>query len=163
LDKQFLEFWGNLLLAAARGQQQFEELAAWVTQGMEQGRELNAVFRRVYGLGDGEPSDDAGRRARSSFDRAYAAYLAALGAVPCAEHAALERKCAELQQRVDRQEAELRSLRSELGAARMAEGDVIRGFQELVRVQSDQFQDVTESFNRLVTGAWAADPGPKKR
>jgi hypothetical protein len=34
----------------------------------------------------------------------------------------------------------------------MAQGDVLRGFQELIQVQSEQFRELTDSFSRLVTG-----------
>lgn len=54
-----------------------------------------------------------------------------------------------LQKKTDDQEAVLRKLRIELGQSSLAQGDVVRGFQELIQVQSEQFQELTESFSRL--------------
>jgi hypothetical protein len=38
----------------------------------------------------------------------------------------------------------------------MAQGDVARGFQELVRIQTEQFQELTERFSRFLSG-WRPD------
>jgi hypothetical protein len=34
----------------------------------------------------------------------------------------------------------------------MAQGDVVRGFQDLIQVQSEQFQELAASISRLFTG-----------
>jgi hypothetical protein len=34
----------------------------------------------------------------------------------------------------------------------MAQGDVVSGFQELIQVQSEQFQELADRFSRLMTG-----------
>jgi energy-converting hydrogenase A subunit M len=65
---------------------------------------------------------------------------------------ALQTQLQELKRTTEEQEAALRRLRQELGESRMAQGDVVRGFQELIQVQSEQFRELTDSFSRLVTG-----------
>jgi energy-converting hydrogenase A subunit M len=65
---------------------------------------------------------------------------------------ALQTQLQELKRKTEEQEAALRRLRQELGESRMAQGDVVRGFQELIQVQSEQFRELTDSFSRLVTG-----------
>jgi energy-converting hydrogenase A subunit M len=57
-----------------------------------------------------------------------------------------------LKQKTEQQEAALRQLRQELAASRMAQGDVVSGFQELIQVQSEQFQELADRFSRLMTG-----------
>jgi hypothetical protein len=153
MDTQFLEFWGHFLISAAKGQRQMEDAARWLSQGMSGVEDLTAMFRRFYGLG-GEPAGggETWETARRSFETAFRAYLAALGCVPRSDYDALQRQLEELRQTAGQQEAALRKLRQELGESRMAQGDVVRGFQELIQVQSDQFRELTDSFSRLVSG-----------
>jgi hypothetical protein len=153
MDKNFLEFWGNFLLSVAKGQRQLEEFSRWMSEGMSGFRDLNLLFQQIYGLGSECPEGDKGwKAARAAFDDAYRAYLGVLGAVSKSDYQALQNQLEELRQKTEEQEAALRKLRGELGECRMAHGDVVRGFQELIQVQSEQFQELTESFNRFFTG-----------
>lgn len=158
MDKQFLEFWGNLLLSAAKGQRQLDEFSRWMAQGMRGFRDLTDMFRHFYALdGEGAGEDERWNSARNAFATAYRAYLDSLGAVPRSELTALEKQCAALQKTVEERETALRRLRLELSERSMAQGDVVRGFQELIQIQREQFKQVAESFNRFF-----ADQGPRK-
>lgn len=150
LDKHFLEFWGNFLLSAAKGQRQLDEFSRWMSQGMSGFRDLTAMFRQFYGLGSERPGEDEDwKTARNSFEKAYRAYLDTLGVVPKSDYMTLKKQLEELQKKAEDQEANLRKLRLELSESRMAQGDVVRGFQELIQVQSEQFQELTDSFSRF--------------
>lgn len=150
LDKHFLEFWGNLLLSIAKGQRQLDDVSRWMSQGMSGFHDLAAMFRQFYGIGSTPPGgDEDWKAARDSFKEAYSAYLDTLGVVPKSDYMALKGRLEELQKKTDDQEAVLRKLRIELGQSSLAQGDVVRGFQELIQVQSEQFQELTESFTRL--------------
>jgi len=153
MDKHFLEFWGNLLLATAKGQAQLQDLSQWMAQGMSGSQPLNAMFRKFYGVDPRtqarDPLFDTARRA---FEEAFRAYLKALGAVPQSDYAALEKQREALQEKTEEQTAVIRKLRLELSESRLAQGDVLRGFQELVQVQSEQFQKLTESVGDFFTG-----------
>jgi hypothetical protein len=46
MDSQFLEFWGNYLLAAAKGQKQLEDLNQWIRQGFSGFEELTAMLKK---------------------------------------------------------------------------------------------------------------------
>ena len=50
MDRHFLEFWGNLLLTAAKSQKQLEEMAKWIQQGFSGFEDLTAMFHKSYGL-----------------------------------------------------------------------------------------------------------------
>jgi hypothetical protein len=152
MDKQFLEFWGNLLLSAAAGQRQVEEFTRWMQKGMRGFAEMEALFRRAYGFSGEEKNDAPGiKSARAAFEQAYRTYLGALGVVPKADHLSLKKEFEALQQKSQEQEAALRKLRLELSQSQLAQGDVVRGFQNLIDVQSRQFSELTESFSRLLT------------
>ena len=77
MDSRFLEFWGNFLLSAAKGQKQMEEMADWVGQGFKAAgfEDLAAMFTRAYGLsgsGGGSGLDAKGWTAATrQFSRAF--------------------------------------------------------------------------------------------
>jgi hypothetical protein len=71
--------------------------------------------------------------------------------VPKADYLSLKKEFEALQQKSQEQEAALRKLRLELSQSQLAQGDVVRGFQNLIDVQSRQFSELTESFSRLLT------------
>lgn len=153
MEKPFLEFWGNFLLSAAKGQRQLDEFGRWMSQGMRGFHDLTAMFRQCYGLGNERPEADWDwKTARSSFETAFRAYLDTLGFVPKSDYMALHVQLQELRQKIEQQESDLRRLRLQLGESRMAQGDVVRGFQELIQVQGEQFREVTESFSRFLAG-----------
>jgi hypothetical protein len=145
-----LEFWGHFLLSAAKGQRQLDVFSRWMSQGMRGFHDLTAMFREIYGLStDSALNSENWQAACDSFGKAYRAYLEALDVVPRTEYMALKGQLEESQRKVEELESALRRLRLELSEARMAQGDVARGFQELIRIQTDQFQELTESFSRL--------------
>ena len=158
MDKHFLEFWGNLLLAAAKGQAQLQDLSHWMDQGMSGSQPLNELFRKFYGVDrQTQAADPLFETARRAFEEAFRAYLKALGAVPQSDYAVLEKQREALQKITDEQEALIRKLRLELSESRLAQGDVVRGFQELVQVQSEQFQKLTESVGGFFAGRHRQD------
>jgi hypothetical protein len=145
-----LEFWAHLLLSAAKGQRQVDEFSRWMAQGMSGLHDLTTLFREIYGLNsDSALNRENWQAACDSFGKAYRAYLEALDVVPKTEYMALKSQLEESQRKVQEQETALRKLRLELSESRMAQGDVARGIQELVRIQADQFQELTESFSRF--------------
>ena len=134
-----------------------------MSQGMSGFHGLTAMFRQFYDLGGDSPADDENwKTACRSFDKAYQAYLDTLGVVPKSEYTAVKEQMEELRQKAEDQEAALRKLRLELSENRMAQGDVVRGFQELVQVQSEQFQVLTASFSRFFSGRRADEDDREK-
>jgi len=154
MDKQFLEFWGNLLLSAAKGQRQIDDMSRWMAQGMKGFQDLNAMFFKFYGLESPDTADPGLKKtAEASFQKAYRAYLDAMGVVPKSDYTALKKQFDALQTKVADHESTIRNLRLELSESRLSQSDTMRGFQELIQVQSDQFRELTESFGRYFTGA----------
>jgi len=163
MDKQFLEFWGNFLLSAAKGQRQVDELSRWMSQGMKGFQDLNDMFRKFYGLEKPDSADpDMWTSAQSAFRDAYKNYLDSMGVVPKSDYTDLKQQFEALQKKVAEQEKTIRSLRLELSECKLAEGDTLRGFQELIQVQSDQFRELTDSFGQFFTQS-AADEKEKKK
>ena len=144
MDKQFLEFWGHYLLAAARGQKQLEDLNQWMLQGFSGSEELTAMFKQFYGLErpPDENSDSAQtwENAAAGFRNSFNAYLELMGVVSRDKYQALEQKCAALQKKVADQEETIKILRSLLTEEGTYQGETVKVFQDLVNKQSDAFE-----------------------
>jgi Skp family chaperone for outer membrane proteins len=153
MDKQFLEFWGNALLQAARGQAQMENISKWLSQAGSGVPKLTELFEQTYGLAStgkaiAHQSPDW-QRATDRFNQAFEDYLALLNVVPLARYRELEEKNAALQKEVDRLRNELKDLRS--GLAKTGQGaseEVISGLQSLLQKQQREFQDLTRQMSK---------------
>ena len=144
MDKQFLEFWGHYLLAAAQGQKQLEDLNQWIHQGFSGFEELTAMFNKFYGLErpPKENSDSAQARenAAAGFRDSFNAYLELMGVVSQDKYQALEQKYSALQKKVADQEETIRILRNLLTEEGTYQGETVKVFQDLVNKQSDAFE-----------------------
>ena len=150
MDRQFLEFWGNYLLAAARGQKQLEDLNQWISQGFSGFEELTAMFQKFYSLKhpDRENTDSAKawQSATSDFREAFKAYLNLMGVVSKDEYQALARKNAKLQEKVAEQADTIKRLRELLAEKGTYQGETVKVFQDLVKKQGDSFEKLMRNI-----------------
>jgi len=156
MDKEFLQFWGNLLLNAAQNQKRLDEVTEWMQQGYTGFDELTSLFQKTYGLEKSkEESPDylkgfAG--AQENFTKSFKEYLAVMGVVPHAEHLALVKKYEELKAKVESQEETIRHLRMLLSQASQEEYQDLAGHVEgLVKKQGEHFQKLMDSFAQAFT------------
>ena len=167
MDSRFLEFWGNFLLSAARGQKQMEDMARWMNQGFKAAgfEDLAAMFTRAYGLAGPDPEkvpdadfwQAAGQQFRSSFEE----YMKLMGMVPREEHRRLEKKYEALKKECDAHKETISHLRELLGAGKAGQDEVISAFQAIIEKQSSQFRDLVDSSTRFMKEA-TATPEAKK-
>ncbi|MBW1659362.1 MAG: hypothetical protein JRJ48_02570 [Deltaproteobacteria bacterium] len=152
MDKQFLEFWGNWLLGAARGRQQLEDMIQWVEQGFSGFDELSAMFRRFYGLEKLAPDSpqypQAWQKASENFKTAFNEWLACMQVVPRREHLALEKKYAALKKKAAAQEETIRCLRSLLDEKNDPSSDAVQNVAAMMEKQARQFNDLMESVGK---------------
>ncbi len=171
MDRHFLEFWGNFLLAAAKGQKQMEDLARWMSQGTKATGfgDLAQMFARAYGLdaaGAGPaaaPGEAAWEAAARQFNRSLEQCMGLLGVVSGAEHRRLQEKCASLEEKCAGQEETIARLQKLLGADPAGHEEAVGKFQAILEKQSAQFQDLVSSSTRFLESAAAASKPPKKR
>jgi len=150
MDRQFLEFWGNYLLAAARGQKQLEDLNQWIRQGFSGFEELTALLKTYYGLErpgtQDSGSDPAWQKAAAGFRNSFNAYLDLMGLVPRDKYQALEQKCDALRNKVADQEETIRILRSLVAEEGTYQGETVKVFKNLVKKQSDAFETLMKNL-----------------
>ena len=150
MNRQFLEFWGQYLLAAARGQKQLEDLNRWIHQGFSGFEELTTMFKKFYGLEP--PSEEnsetvqAWESAAADFRNSFNAYLDLMGMVPRNKYQELEQKYAALQQKVGDQEETIKILRSLLAEEGTYQGETVKVFQDLVKKQGDAFETLIKNL-----------------
>jgi phage tail tape-measure protein len=154
VDKHFLEFWGNFLINAAKGQKQMEDMSKWMQQGFEGFDELTAMFRKFYGLEHMEKDTPAymetWKKASENFQKSFKDYLYMIGVVPKDAHLTLVKKYEELKEKVAAQEETIKHLRMLLEEKKVeTQGELVQGFQEIIEKQSEQFQETMETLSRF--------------
>lgn len=154
MDKHFLEFWGNFLINAAKEQKRMEDLSKWMQQGFKGFDDLTEMFRKFYGLEHMEKDTPAymesWEKASENFLESFKDYLELMGMVPKDEHLALVKKYEELKEKVAGQEETIKSLRLLLEEKRAeSQGELVKGFQDLIDKQSKQFQETMVTFGRF--------------
>jgi len=150
MDRRFLEFWGNFLINAAKGQKKFEELSQWFSQDLKGFEDLTALFRKSYGLDElPENSADyekAWQKAAENFQNSLRDYLSLMGVVPKDEHIKLVKKYEDLKRKVADQEETIKHLRMLLEEKGFGQGELVRSFQDLIITQTDQFQELMKAL-----------------
>lgn len=148
MDPKFLEFWGNALLGAARGEKQLDDITQWFSQGFKGTEELTRQFSSLYGLTPGADEKSASadwQQAADSFTQSFRQFLDMLEVVPRSEHQALVEKYEALREKADQQQETIEHLKKLL-AEKVMGGEAASGFQELMQQQSRQFQDLMAAF-----------------
>jgi hypothetical protein len=164
MDEKFLEFWGNMLINAARGKKQTDEFFRWMKSagpGKEAPRafpgteELADTFRKFYGLDQvserGEEYKQLYEKSLRDFQKSFKDYMGLMGIVPREEHLALVRKYEKLKERCAEQEETIRHLRMLLAARENGQADLSGQLQEVVRSQSELFQRMVSEFGQCFT------------
>jgi phage tail tape-measure protein len=154
VDKHFLEFWGNFLINAAKGQKQLQDMSKWMQQGFEGFDELTAMFKKFYGLEQMEKDTpsymETWKKASENFQKSFKNYLDLVGVVSKDEHLSLVKKYEELKEKVVSQEETIKHLRMLLEDKRAeTQGEFVKGFREIIEKQSEQFQETMEAFGRF--------------
>lgn len=153
MDRHFLEFWGNFLVSAAKEQKRLEDLSKWMQQGFKfKGfDDLTEMFRKFYGLEHMEKDTPAyletWKKASENFLESFKDYLDLMGMVSKDEHLALVKKYEELKEKIASQEETINNQRLLLEEKRAeSQGELVKGFQDLIDKQSKQFQETMETF-----------------
>ncbi len=148
MDRQFLEFWGKSILAAAKGQEQLEDLSNWI-RGLGAGSEnWTALFRQTYGLEPETSDSKAWDQAMKQFQSSLKSWLFLMNLVPSGELEALQKKCQALEQKVAAQQGTIRHLQQLAGEKSIPVSDAVLNFSRLMEQQSRQFEELMGSVGK---------------
>jgi len=143
-DPNFLEFWGNYLIAVARGQKQLEDLPRWIRQGFQGLEDLTVTFKNCYGLEQLQSNTpaftEAWKKATADFRKSFKETLGLFGWIPEEEHRELAEENQRLRQEIAQQETAIRRMRLLLDEKGLDQTKTLEVFQDLIKKQSDEFQ-----------------------
>jgi hypothetical protein len=166
VNSQFLEFFGNFLLTAAKGQKQLEQMTIWMKQGFNGVEEMSSMFKRFYGLEQQEaPSTDQQNlwnKAIKDFQRSYSQYAELWGWVTHEDHQALKQRCAELEKTITKQQQTIAQLQLLLEAKGLGPSELLQRFQTIVKDQGDQFQSLIQNLGKAFRKEGEKKDAPKE-
>jgi hypothetical protein len=153
MDRNFLEFWGNFLINAAKSQDRLEDMAKWMAQGFKGFEELSGMFRKFYGL-DGVDENTTQyvkqwQEAAVQFQESFKDYLGLMGVVSKEDHLSLVKKYEDLKARFGDQEETIKHLRMLLDQRGSSDETVSRIFQDLMSKQADDFQNLMKKLQKF--------------
>jgi tetratricopeptide (TPR) repeat protein len=154
MDRHFLEFWGKSLLNAAKSQKQLEDLGQWLRRGFFNLQDLTTLFQQAYGLEQvDQDSPDylkVWKKAEENFRESFREYLNLLGGVPREEYLALAEKYEKLKEKMAQQEETIKQLKKLLEEKGMGFALANLEFQELIKKQGEQFQELLKGFGEAM-------------
>ena len=154
MDKQFLEFWGNMMLSSAKGQQQLDDIMKWFSGNFTEFKDITSTFCKMYGI-DPEAQKAPGnlniwQKAFDEFQKSFGELAIMMDLVPRKDYIALSRENQDLKKRLSELEegiAHQRALLAEKATASSGEG--LKGFQELINEQAKQYQDFMKNIGNV--------------
>jgi hypothetical protein len=172
MDRKFLEFWGNFLLNAAKGQEQAENINRLVRDGFKTFEQQLSIFQKLYGP-DKKPDPstpyteyaEMWAKAASDFTKSYQEFLGFMGVVPRDDYEALSREHETLKKKYAALEDKLRRGRAKAGSGEMDSLEVVKGFEGLMNKQAEQFHALMASYGKLYedSGRQAEEDRPPEK
>jgi hypothetical protein len=157
MDAKFYEFLSQLFVNMAQGQKQLDDVNQWFRQGDSRSDALpvSALFQKAYGL-DGLEQHSATylqlwKTSSDAFQKSLGEYLALFDVVPRKDHETLRQECDALKKKVAEQEETIRrwqTLQTLLSDKGLGQEQTVDGLQELIRKQSDQFQELMKGMGQ---------------
>jgi inorganic triphosphatase YgiF len=149
MDRQSLEFLGNLFLAAAKGQKQLEDMNDWIGGKKGASDEWTAMFRRYFGLEKEALNSNAYTQAMQQFQTTVSDWLSLIDVVPKSKFEALQEENEELRQKLAVQQKTIQQLEGLFGDKGTNLRYVVQEFSQMAAQQSDQFQKLMENMSEM--------------
>jgi hypothetical protein len=153
MDKRFLEFWGNLLINAAKGQEQIENLQRLIDEGFKPFETQLNLFRKFYGLENktGPPAvnDQLWEKATQDFLNSCEEFIGIWGMVPRKTYDALAGENENLKKKIADLEKRLQRRKQKGNRQEMDTGEIARGFEGLIKKQAEQFQTLMAAYGSM--------------
>jgi hypothetical protein len=152
MHSQFMEFFGNYLIQAARWQKLVEHSAS---DGKPDMAALGSLFQKACGIdGPGETAlteySRTWQQSVEAFQSVFCNYARMWGWIPQADYQALQEKCASLEKTIQQKDQIISQLRSLLDEKGLGQSEFLQRFQSLIQDQSDEFQMFMKNFGDSV-------------
>jgi len=164
MDEKFLEFWGNLLLNAARSKKQTDHMFRWMRNGfpnldesssdkqVPDFQELTGMFRKLYGLDGISPYNNEYKnlsgKALKDFQKSFTDYIALMGIVSKEEHLSLVEKYEKLKVKCAEQEETIKHLKMLFNAKGTSHAEFSSHFENMVKSQGELFRKMMTDLSQ---------------
>ena len=166
MDSKFLEYWGQLMINAAKGQKQleaFQKLLVNSVNGLplsdssdkknKEDEDVMSLVAKVYGadkLSEGIPAYwQMMQNVAGTFQTSFQKYLRMIGAVPRDKYEILREKYEALEKKVAEMEKTIIRLQTQSDVKPDEPEGLTQGIKDLVLKQGEQFQEIMKSFQKL--------------
>jgi hypothetical protein len=151
-DPKFLEFWGNYLIAVARGQKQLQSLSEWMQQRFQGWDDLTALFKKYYGLDtlapDSPAFQEAWKKATADFRQSFKETFRTMGWVPEEEYRTLTAENEMLRQKISQQDEIIQRLRMLMDEKGLDQSRSLDVFKDLIEKQGREFQKLMKTLSK---------------
>jgi hypothetical protein len=151
MDKQFMEFWGNACLSAARGQQQLEDMAKWFT-GLVDFNDLNTMFSKIYGFGASQKDlpdyFSWWEKSMNELQKSFQSFFTMMDLVPRKAYQDLEEENKVLKLKIAELEKK-QPLNTILDEEIKLASEGVKGFKGLMEEQVRQYQELMDNIGKV--------------
>jgi hypothetical protein len=155
MHSQFMEFFGNYLIQAARWQKLVEQSSPDGKPDFMDMAELGRLFQKACGIdGSADPAfaeySRIWQQAVEAFRSVFCPYARMWGWIPQADYQVLQEKCDSLEKAIQKKDETISQLRSLLEEKGLGQSELLQRFQSLIQDQSDEFQTFMKNFGSAV-------------
>jgi len=152
VDKEFMEFWGNFFLAAAKGQQQFEDMVTWLRGNVSGTQEVTDLFTKLYGVDEFLKNTPEYLKFWNAslldFQKSFREFLSLMDLVTKDDFTKILNEKEELEAQVHSLENTVEELQ-QLLKEKYSLDESVAGFQALMSEQTRQFQEMIKGLGEV--------------
>lgn len=152
MDKNFLEYWGQIFMNAAQGQQQLENWNKWFRQSM--GGE-NPFLKSMFNQQETEKPQETTpeifeitKKATDAYKEMFKASLSMFDMISKEEYNKLLNENEELKEKILRQEEIIKNVKTKSKNDNYGQEDVVDNLTKIVKDQTQQFQDLMNQIGK---------------
>jgi|GEM_PF-4760546 len=155
MDANFLEFFGQMLIKAAKDQRQMDQFGQWMRQGFSAAdmSGMSDYFQRIYGFADitkeSEQYPRMVQKAQADFLAAFGEFSGLLGLVPEKKYKALQQKFDALEEKYQAREKMIAQLRTKLKKGDDPTAELTGQLTDLIERQNSEFTKTVKSLGKL--------------
>ncbi len=160
MDNNFLELWGNMFLTAARGQKQMDDVTKWMKRGFCTIPDMGDMISSLTGINAIISSSTEYLRvvntASENFLKSFKEYLSMMDLVPKKDYDSLLEEFEDLKKQSDEKNA--RKVDKLLNDELSLQTQGLKSFEELMRNQTRQFQELMTNFTKFISQSQTPPP-----
>jgi phosphoglycerate-specific signal transduction histidine kinase len=161
MDKQVFEIMGNILLQAAKSQEQYEKFSGWLKNVFQVSEketkndtdELMSALKKIYSMGsvknkDEPPIPDVLDQLGQNFQQSIDTFMDMMSCVPRHKHIELIEKYENLKKTCEEKDETIKNLRLLLSEKTAGVSDTVNELHDIIQKQTEQFMHFMQPFTK---------------